>query len=247
MAVFIPAHIRAAKARAEEDDVSGVIKLMQKHADDAHMCETSSRLVWNMILNSPENKKRADDFGILELMLTAVDDHGDHEDLGVTIKKNFLAIVQNIASLCRSDTKRIKTTHRVNIIEKLSRMHLYGPVLKIMKEYPDRTDIQECGCGAIGWLMVEADETVKSKCMQLGGLDLAEKAMFDFEDNPHVGRYARWTVDLLREAKARYEFDMEMKREAMERQKMIDKMVRASVGKYTQKKKKSTVDHYEGI
>eukprot|EP00949_MAST-11_sp_MAST-11-sp1_P004376 g4376.t1 len=251
MTVFIPAHVKAAYALAEEENIIGITKLFREHVDDVQLCDVAMRLIWQLVMHNPGNKKLANDHGILDLISESLEKHGEHAHLGYYIKKSFLAIVQNYAALELSNTKRIKMRHRMEVVDNFKRRNFYVSVIGIMRQYPDQSDMQELSCAAIGWLMVTADEVVRSKCMQLGGLNLCEMALAAHGDsNPHVARYARWSVDLLREAKARFEFDLQMKREEEERKKMIERMVQANRSKYTMGKKAKNaggVDYYADI
>lgn len=229
-----------------------IVTEVRANIGDSGVCEEGIRGCWNLLFYDATEKKRAFDASLIQLCLDVLERHARHSYLGPSITRNCLFIIKEMAATCGSTSKKIKETHKKFIFERTQEMGLSKVVLDNMKLYSGNvvmdpranknfkldSKVQEAGCAALGWLNLRASKDYRAKVIALGALDRIEFCITHFPRNPHVLRYARWAHEMLMEAKAEYERDMQTKREQEERKKMIDRMARNVIAQRKDKKKK---------
>lgn len=212
-------------------NMSEILDYVRKHIEDPHVCERGVQAAWNLMFYDAAEKKRALDASILELCKETLVLHARHKEVGRPIVRNALFIFKEMANVCESTSAKIKLTHKKNIFDKCMEMGLSVVIIDHMKLYCGKVGgfvldfkIQEAGAAALGWCCLKASKDYKAKVIKYGGVERVEFAIINCSKDPHVLRYAQWTLEMLQEAKEEYERDMQAEREAEERQKMIMKM-----------------------
>ena len=232
---------------ANMGDILGYVRI---HIDDPHVCERGIQAAWNLMFHDASEKKRALDASVLKLTLETLERHARHEQIGRPIVRNALYVFKEMACVCESTSLKIKATHKKQIFDRVMEMGLSSKIIEYMRLFSGKVGgfvfdvkIQEAGAAALGWCCLKASKDYRAKVIANGGLDRVEFCIVHCSKNPHVLRYARWTQEMLQEAKEEYERDMEAEREAVERRKMILKMsqgAKLNQGKTKKKKRKST-------
>jgi hypothetical protein len=227
-------------------NISEILDYVRKYIEDPHVCERGVQAAWNLMFYDASEKKRALDARILELCKETLVLHARHEEVGRPIVRNALFVFKEMANVCESNSEKIKLTHKKQIFDKCMEMGLSVIIIDHMKLFSGKVGgfvldfkIQEAGAAALGWCCLKATKDYKAKVIKYGGVERTEFCITHCSKNPHVLRYARWTLTMLQEAKDEYERDMQAEREAEERQKMILKMAKGANLSSKRSKKKS--------
>tara|TARA_B100000795_G_scaffold268615_1_gene255962 strand:- start:107 stop:880 length:774 start_codon:yes stop_codon:yes gene_type:complete len=230
---------------ARPPNIANILIYVREHVDDAHVCERGVQAAWNLMFYEASNKKRALDAEIIELCKETLVLHARHKQVGRPIVRNALFVFKEMANVCESTSEKIKATHKKQIFDRCMEMGLSNIIIDYLKLYSGTVGgyvfdpkIQEAGAASLGWCCLKATKDYKAKVIAYGGVERMEFILKTCSKNPHILRYAKWTFNMLLEAKEEYERDMLIERERIERQKMILKMAKGAKLNDGKKKKK---------
>ena len=211
------------KEAASAGRIAELVAAIRSSVEDPWKCTCGLLSLSELLFNAPTAKKLFYDADGMQLLLATLEKWSRHPHLGRDIVRYGLAILQQMATMMSSKTKKIKGRHKVEITGGLKKYNLRPIVFTYMKLYAKDHKTQEKGLAALGWLLVNASDIVKAECIEDGMLHWSDDCYKRFHSY-HVGRYAKWVSEILRSGISAYKIRQEEKLEEAERQRLVQQL-----------------------